>query len=374
MVNCTASSNYAYGYKTVTSTPKTDYHVDQWVFSDSSVNAVTVQLGGCYNTTAGHYNFRYALNCSGGVFYLVHATDEGLPGTWTNVGSLSNDTWHHIEAFYEKATTKVHYYIDSIKQGGDWASLNDVFPERFYFGDTSGSAWLGKFYLDDLSIDAAPEALPVAYPEFWNTNSTAVQETWNFSSKWYIVAGSLDGYIFSSNRSTSMVNETWVSLPADSNDTVINVTLTITNVIGSVIQWTVYVNSSAGWWNSMVTWQYTTVTATLTYYWTSGGNLRAANVYVTNGSSVDYSINSITLDALAETGCYWLNMTWTYGSTTTNGYNFTVVNSTTIWAYFGNATGGGLSRARPEDLAGLMIVGLISVLALIVVLVMRRRK
>jgi hypothetical protein len=336
VVNCTIASNYAYDYKTVTSTPKSDYHIDQWVFPNSSVNAVTIQLGGGYNTTNSHYNFRYALNCSGGVFYLVNALDEGLPGTWENVGSMSNNTWHHVEAYFNKTSTKIHYYIDSAKQGGDWSSLNNVFPERFYFGDTSGAAWLGKFYIDDLSIDDVSEGIPFAYPTLWATNSTTVLETWSFSSKWYTPFGSLSGYVFSSNISTSLSNETWVALSPGANDTYINVTLTITNNVGVVIQWTLYVNSSTGAWNNLISWQYATVTATLTYYWNSGGALCAASVYVANGSSVAYSVTSVALDALVDVGFNWLNMSWTYGSTTTNGYNFTVVNSTTIWVYFGS--------------------------------------
>lgn len=266
VVNCTLVANYAYGYKAVSSTPKSDYRISLWVYPSSTVNAISIQLGGGYNTTTSTYNFKFALNCSGGQFYLQNSVTDGAPGTWENVETMTNNTWHQIEAYFVKSTTKIRYYIDNVKQGGDWNSLNNVFPERFYFGDTSASVFMGKFWIDDLVIDDTAEVVPDTTAPTYTTiahNTSAISSPCLFSCLWADNVG-LSGFIFGTNNTGVFANETWSALEGVSAWANVTKTLNSTPATTILFQW--WANDSSNNWNNTGS-QTFVLQCGLTLYW-----------------------------------------------------------------------------------------------------------
>jgi len=205
------------------------------------------------------------------------------------------------------------------------------------------------------------------------TNSTNSVSTWLFYSFWYSIANNLSGFIFSFNGSSSPVNDTWIPFP-DVNNSWSNVTKSITIHVGNVISWLVYANSSTGIWTTLPM-QNVTITANITFYVRGSGQIEANGTLLTNGTSIIYDqlTIGIQLSALPETGFSYLNFTCSYTSSTLNPFNFSVVNSTTIWCYLltsdGVAPGGGGSLGW----GAILVVLLIPILIVVLVFIGRKR-
>jgi hypothetical protein len=310
VANTTLVASYAYGYKTVTSTPKSDYRISVWIHPSSVVNALTVQLGGTYNTTAGKYEIRFALNCSNGIFYLTNCLVDALDGTWENVGSMSNNTWHQIEAYYIASTAKIRYYIDSVIQGSNWTPVNvGVYPERYYFGDTSASYWRGKFWCDDLTIDDTAEPAPdTQAPQYSNIGNSTMFATLSciFSCLWTDNVA-VSGYIFGTNNTGTWTNETWTALSGASAWA--NVTKTLNTTSGYLIQFGWWANDSSNLWNNTGIQSFTTLGWVVTLYKTyfgsyAGlfGHISYNGSIVANGTSLVFYNSTTTLRVEAYPG------------------------------------------------------------------------
>ena len=122
----------------------------------------------------------------------------------------------------------------------------------------------------------------------------------------------------------------------------------------------------------------TNAVAFITVFFTSGGTVTYNDTLAVNGSVNVWNNNSLVeFKALVDGNNTYTFANFSIGGSgnISNPFDYWAVSNFTIWVYFEIVTGGGaIDRARPEDLAGLLIGGLISVLILIVVLVVRRRK
>lgn len=337
--NTTTISQTGYTLKALTIIPKSNYHISFWLYTPSK-NSYSDVLCQLYNSSTGTSNFKTDLNCINGTISLCNVVISGAPDTLEVVGTLTNNTWHYIEIFYNISSHKIHYYIDSIKQGSDWNYLNNVYPTTYYIGDVSGTSMYGKFFIDTLNVDDISESiysLPVYDISKTNTNSTNSISNWLFYSYWYTSGANLSGYIFSFNASGSLVNDTWTNFP-DTNSTWANITKTISNNVGNIISWQVFANNSYGW--TTLPLQNVTVTATITFYFNSNGILEKNGTSVTNSSSTTYNSLSpvIHLSGVPISGTAFMNFTISGTLITNNPYNFTVQNSTSIWCSFENTS------------------------------------
>lgn len=305
VVNCTTTASYAYGYKVVTSTATSNFHIGVWVYPKSGVNAVNIQLGGVYNTTVSKYNFKFGLNCSNvagtGTFYLTHCTLDGAPGNWADVTPLTNDTWQLIDTYYIQSTGIVHYYVNSVAKGGDNAVLNAVYPERYYFGDTSGSVFLGKFWLDDLIIDDIAESVIDSTPPTYSSigySSTLAAQSCIFSCKWSDETA-LSGYIFGTNNTGTWTNETWAVLAGATAWA--NVTKTLNSTASYRIEFKWWCNDTSNNWNNTAIQFLVTTSHTVTFTFTYTG-IRTPYVafgyngtLIANGTSLTFTNSTTTL-------------------------------------------------------------------------------
>lgn len=149
----------------------------------------------------------------------------------------------------------------------------------------------------DSTWGSQQEAVPICDETKTSVNSTDSVSVARFSTFWYILLGSLSGYIFSYNISGSYVNDTWVAF-SSSNESWANVTHTISLTVGYVISSLVYANNSENGWTTSALKSFT-VTATLTYYFDTGGSLEVNGTSKNNGTSVVYNSQStIHLSAL----------------------------------------------------------------------------
>lgn len=262
-----------------------------------------------------------------------------------NIVSISSNTWYHFEGYYNATSGKVHYYLDNIKQGNDWSSYSGAAVQisRNYIGDTSTTAGVnnGWLYFDDMLLDTAvePTSIPTNVAGTYGTNTTLKDTNWLFHSQWYTETGTLSGFKFCDNQSGSPVNDTWTAF-SETNNSWANVTHSISNALGTDIQWGIYANSSDNVWNVIV-WQNAFVTVQLTFYNDGGGagSVKCNGTTMTNGTTYTFTtaVSIANLAALPNNMSSFVNFTWTVGisgSTTINDYNLTIYNATTVWCYF----------------------------------------
>lgn len=333
------SGDQAYTTRSWSPAPTADNHHSIWFYQMSTYTGASLFLLAEYGDGSKWCSI------SGITYHNSAWWYQNLNTSAVDVCTVTADTWHQMDIYYNYTSGKLHYYFDGVKQGGDWGSYSNsasIKPTICYFGDTSTTTTVGDGYcfLDDFSIDdaAEPSSRPVSVSGSQNTNSTLTLANWLFYSQWYLTTGTLSGYIFSYNASTSLVNETWVAF-ADTNNSWANVTKTLSNVVGTVIQWIVYANGSTGFWCVPFS-NYTTCSAELTCYSNSGGSVRVNGTNVANGTA--YTFNQLgsvaNLGALSSNASYgFVNFTWNLGisgSSTTNSYNLTIYNCTTLWVYF----------------------------------------
>lgn len=189
----------------------------------------------------------------------------------------------------------------------------------------------------DSTWGAQEGAVPICDETKTAVNSTDSVSVARFSTFWYILVGSLSGYIFSYNQSGSYVNDTWVAF-GSSNESWANATHTISLTVGYVISSLVYANNSENGWATSALNSFT-VTATFTYYFDTGGSLEVNGTSKNNGTSIVYNSQStIHLSALPSYGYTLLDFSSSYSSSTDNPWDFTLVNVTSIWAHFGQVS------------------------------------
>jgi hypothetical protein len=153
------STSIAYGSKAFTRLGTVDHHNQIWVYVDSSFTGDNdILISELYDVTAGKLSQISGIKYHDSAYYFQN---EKAGGIWEDVCTLTADTWYKIDMYYNYTTGKIHYYVDDVKQGGDWNSYSGagVRPSINYVGDVSSTAGLtnGYIYLDDWILDDATE-------------------------------------------------------------------------------------------------------------------------------------------------------------------------------------------------------------------------
>jgi len=157
-INVPTVADSAWISKSFSSTPTGNFHYSIWVYVDSSVipDEYGLFVGQLWSSELGQPNLWMSIGHVNGAFYLwnwrTNFGSHALP-ILENVSTLTAGVWHHIEAYYISSSGKVHYYVDSVKQGGDWIPAGTIEPNMVYLGDTHGAYYLsGLMYFDDLVV------------------------------------------------------------------------------------------------------------------------------------------------------------------------------------------------------------------------------
>lgn len=167
-----------------------------------------------------------------------------------------------------------------------------------------------------------------------STSNTSLTVTTLFSF-WYVYNGQLSGFIFQWNDTGTYQNETWAAFAATNNSWA-NTSKTITAQIGYWIGWRVYANDSTNAWGTLPI-ECFIIDGNVTLYWNTGGVLQLNGTTLTNGTIKTYSATNtgLGLSGVVQVNMLFLNFTYAYGVSTSNPLAFAVVNTTTLWCYFG---------------------------------------
>ncbi len=386
LMNMTGAATYDWksGYHSNTTASKIQY--GRWV-SNCSIPSVTspgtsyfmfgLQAGWDPNSNDNNETQFYTSGATTMPFIRnLTTTYTTAAGFTKNAFSIKSLTWNNsLVALWDNATTSVVNVTAAVPK-------NCYMNVSFQCYSTIGTLWVDWVFLTKFSYPepshnswgSVESPAPLYDATLLGTNTTLTVRIWLFYSFWYVVTGAnLSGFIFSFNASGIFENDTWTTF-SSANNSWANVTKEVSNGAGTTLAWQVLANDTNNFWAALPL-QYVIATATITVYFWGSGQVERNGTLISNGTAATYNQQNtgLAFSALPSANVSFMNFTWTYASTVNNPFNFSVVNCTEIWAYFGNATGG-FSRTRPEDLAGLLIGGLILVLALIVVLVVRRRK
>ena len=231
-----ASTATAYATRGFTQTTG-DHRYSIWFYLDSSYTGFSnFMIGELYDGTS-----KYSMICS----ILYHDSAYWLQNantSWVDVCTVSADVWHHLEVYYNYTSGKLHYYLDSIKQGGDWGSYSNsasIKPKTIYIGDVANDPGItnGFAYFDDLAIDDTAEPLADSTPPTYsgiNTNTTIRNMPCNFSVT-LSDETALANYTFGTNNTGTWTNESAVTISGLSYKA--NTTKTLNNTVGVVVQW-----------------------------------------------------------------------------------------------------------------------------------------
>lgn len=157
-------SSLAYISGSYTRSAAADHHSQIYFYIDSSYTTVKqFALLVLYDTIQSKTAEEACANYSGGVWSMINYNGAAFEIVCT----ISTDTWVRLDAYYNYTSGNIHYYINNVKQGGDWSSYNGagIRPNTVQIGDFSASNNLcnGFVYLDSLTVDTASESVATTY-------------------------------------------------------------------------------------------------------------------------------------------------------------------------------------------------------------------
>ena len=327
----TAVNVYGTTWYAQTFNSSTSYH---------SVSAIYVWISR-YGTSYGDVNFSIA-NC----------TSAGFPSNTLLMGNQSASTipttatWVFLNFSSEYNLTPmtnyslvIDYTLGISNHYITWFfNDSDPSPDGFASHSTSGITWTtygtGRdFNFEIWGSSLVPSVNSVGQDNTLNDVSTKMFGNWSCGS------GYLAYYVFGWNNSGSWVNDSLTAFGGSQTNAWLNITKTLSvSNAGDVVQWEQWVNGTIVSWSN-TNLQTFTVTANLTFYFSSRGSIEIDSVFKSNKTSIIYSTHSIMLTGIVDnSSCVFLNFTWSYGSSVLNNYNFSIVNSTDIWTYFDNGS------------------------------------
>jgi hypothetical protein len=329
----------------------TSYAVCNWVYLDSGcTSGKYTQLQDLVDATHGYYAMANIYDDAGtykwGLYYYTGGDH------WSySANTLSLQTWYFVELLQTGKT--IYLYVNGV-QKHTVAMDQTMTTTRDYWGSLTGTQLSGIIYVDDFIVRkyVSPEPAhstwgaqntPIS-SNLVGLTSTSNNEVIILYANWTIPTANLSYCIFCWNLSTSMVNDSAVSISLGVTWT--NITKTLDSTVSYIIDWLMYANSTDGSWG-LTSNQYFTVSANITYYFDTGGGIRSVATDVSNGSTVQYSVTSLSLGALGSVNYALISWNWSdlsTGSSTSNPLTFNVCNRTTVWAHF-QGVGAGFTYA-----------------------------
>lgn len=165
--------------------------------------------------------------------------------TWTSMTGTTN--WSNVTKHVNNAeNVKLRWCVYA----------NDT------FGDWNGSTCENPFSYYTTTAPAAEADVTSPTYSTNSTNATVVSTPCLFSLQWTDETA-LSGYIFETNNTGSLTNDTWTTMSGTTDWS--NVTKTLNGTEGAYIEWRVYANDSSDNWNTSQVYSLTTTTATVDY-------------------------------------------------------------------------------------------------------------
>lgn len=286
-----------------------------------------------------------AINDGSGKYYA------NLSDVYAQTAYLNRYDYHHGATFVnltfsggaETLVTGQRYTFVLVKYNGTW---NDMVGNRlfWYMANTDTDASNNHAY--ETTTSGFDETLKVfasdlaSAPEYSNVGNGAVNNGYSVScySYWWLDKGLLDGYYFEHNQTGTYANSTYTTFSTQ-NMTWGNQTITVDNALGDVIGYRWFANSSNLLWTA-TTRQYFTVSATVNFYYTTGGTLRRDGVQISNGTSTTYSTpTTLTMLGIDATNYDFDYYSWYAGTVTDddNPLSWSVDWTTSLWCHFTDA-------------------------------------
>lgn len=160
---CTAAATSSYKNFAITGSTGRWYYGRWYINVDSiaSLGASGLEIGGIESTAA---TFWYAVPClfSDGKIDILNGNNGGsnvLPGTTTNLGSLSDDTWYCIElgvfiAAAAGSDDRVILKIDGVQvYDSGLFNFSTVAPNSFHWGHNQATASGSDAWWDDVALN-----------------------------------------------------------------------------------------------------------------------------------------------------------------------------------------------------------------------------
>jgi hypothetical protein len=212
---------------------KFNFTVKEANLSRNQIQWLNVNVTGYDNATAAEVGKASIWNFTSGAFVQFGT----LPDSTAGIRSMNYTGNANATNFIQPATSNVVVYVlgpsfDAI----DGLFIDFVEVQIMYLKDVNAPAWSSNM-----------------------TNGTLAGSTINHSVNWTDDVG-FSGYIFSFNNGNgTFLNDTWQPMTSD-NWT--NITKNVNSTVGSIINWSVYVNDSSNNWNVTSIFNYTTTGAT----------------------------------------------------------------------------------------------------------------
>jgi hypothetical protein len=169
--NTTSISQYSYFLNATFGTITGALYMGVWIYPDNSYNST--DHGGLFvfsgfNATKSLYGVCTQLNFNGttGWYSLLNCVTAW--SAWNVICNISGNAWHFIEVYSASGQTILHYYVDGVKQGEDFAPVNkNNQPTSIRFADLDGTWFMGKMFWDDLTIDDRAEPFSGSLTLYW---------------------------------------------------------------------------------------------------------------------------------------------------------------------------------------------------------------
>ena len=206
----------------------------------------------------------------------------------------------------------INFHLSSTKialaaWAGNAAEFDWVFVAKNVDPEPTHSAW-------GIEEQAGAAPTPSISVSDINVNTTRAAKPCNFSAVFTAQNSNLSHYIFGTNNTGAWINDTAVSLGEGKTQVLASIIKTLNSTIGTVIQWQIWANNTAGNWT-------TTGIQTLT---TSGNQSTIATLTTYGYAAVEYACQRKTFYANGRFWVFYYDGASSAGySTSTDGFSWT---------------------------------------------------
>jgi hypothetical protein len=235
-------------------------------------------------------------------FYLTRWGSSYLKG-WLNGGYKGQ-----VTSYVNDGSTYIGLFIDEWASHGTIIGTYDYIAVAKYVDPEPSHGEWGK-----QEHAGAPPTPSISVSDI-NVNTTIAAKPCNFSAVFTAQNSNLSHYIFGTNNTGTWINDTAVSFGEGKTQALASIIKTLNSTIGTVIQWQIWANNTAGNWT-------TTGIQTLT---TSGNQSTIATLTTYGYAAVEYACQRKTFYANGRFWAFYYDGASSAGySTSTDGFSWT---------------------------------------------------
>jgi len=235
-------------------------------------------------------------------FYLTRWGSSYLKG-W-----LNGDYKGRVTSYVNDGSTYIGLFIDEWASHGTIIGTYDYIAVAKYVDPEPSHGEWGK-----QEHAGAPPTPSISVSDI-NVNTTIAAKPCNFSAVFTAQNSNLSHYIFGTNNTGTWINDTAVSFGEGKTQASASIIKTLNSTIGTVIQWQIWANNTAGNWT-------TTGIQTLT---TSGNQSTIATLTTYGYAAVEYACQRKTFYANGRFWVFYYDGASSAGySTSTDGFSWT---------------------------------------------------